>query len=253
MHYIDTHSHLFLKEFDEDRGAVYNRAMNAGVHQMILPNVDSSSLEILLAVCRQFHEHCYPAIGVHPCSIKENWQEELGIHEEVLQKVKVKAIGEIGIDLYWDKTFIKEQELALETQIKWALKNNLPVILHCRESMDRVLEIVSGYKSLTGVFHAFNGTTQQAQRVIDMGFYLGIGGVVTFKNGGIDKALAPLNLEKVVLETDAPYLTPTPHRGKRNESSYIPIIAGKLAEIFNVDVKKVAEITSQNAVNLFKL
>jgi TatD DNase family protein len=253
MKLADTHTHLFLDEFDSDCEQVIQRAINAGVEKMILPNVDSGTIQRLFNTYELAPSNCFPAIGLHPCSVKANYKEELDIHEKILKQHQFVAIGEVGIDLYWDKTFFKEQIIALEKQIEWAIQYNLPVILHCRDSFDKLYEIVSRYKNLKGVFHAFIGNIGQAKKVIGLGFYLGIGGVVTFKNSGLDKVIENINLEHIVLETDSPYLTPVPYRGKRNESAYITFIADKIAGITNIDVKIVADITTKNAVNLFKI
>jgi TatD DNase family protein len=252
MYYIDSHSHLFLEEFNEDRKEVIERANRQGVQKMLLPNVDLSTLQNLLDACNLAPGYLFPAIGLHPCSVKVDYAVELtGLYNQ-LKKNKYYAIGEIGIDLYWDRTYINEQCIALEKQISWALELNLPVILHCRESFEEVIEVVSAYKNLRGVFHAFTGNAMQAHKAIDMGFYLGIGGIVTFKNSGLDKVVTKIPLEKIVLETDSPYLAPVPFRGKRNEPTYIKHIAEKLSVIYNKSLSEVANITTTNAENLFK-
>jgi TatD DNase family protein len=251
MYYIDSHAHLFLEEFDNDRKEVIERAINQGIHKMLLPNVDTSTLQILIDTCQIDTKSLFPAIGLHPCSVKETYINELDILYKSLKNNFFIAIGEIGIDLYWDKTFIKEQIISLEAQIQWALELNLPVILHCRESFDQVYEVVKKIKKLQGVFHAFTGTEIQAKKAIDLGFYLGIGGIVTFKNSGLDKVVSNITLEKIILETDAPYLTPVPYRGKRNEPSYLKYIAEKLSEIFDKSLEEVIKITSLNSENLF--
>lgn len=251
MPFIDTHCHLFLKEFEADAELVIEKSVKAGVTKMVVPNVDSTSILPLLELCNNFKKELYPSIGIHPCSVKENFKEELLIHEKCLESNDFVAIGEIGIDLYWDKTFVKEQIAALEIQLQWALEHNLPAILHCRESFDEVYNIVKNYKNLRGVFHAFSGSCEQALKVIDIGFYIGIGGVVTFKNSNLGNGISSLSMENIILETDAPYLTPAPYRGKRNDPSYIPIIAEKLANIFNYSIKEIEEITTRNALKLF--
>jgi TatD DNase family protein len=251
LSFIDTHTHIFLEEFDTDRNETIERAIHAGVGKMILPNVDSQTITPMLETCKLSPGNCFSAIGLHPCSVKENYIQELQCIENALNSNKFIAIGEIGIDLYWDKTHINEQKIALYKQIEWALHYNLPVILHCRESIDIVLEIVSNYKKLRGVFHAFSGSVEQAKKAIDLGFYLGIGGVVTYKNSGLVNVLSHFSPQNIVLETDSPYLTPVPHRGKRNESAYIIHIAEKLAEIFNTEINDVASITTRNAEELF--
>ena len=251
MYYIDSHAHLFLDEFNEDRKEVIERSIHQGIQKMLLPNVDSSTLTNLRDTCQIAPKSLFPAIGLHPCSVKDNFKDELNVLSDALKKDKYYAIGEIGIDLYWDKTFFKEQIIALETQINWALELNLPVIFHCRESFDHVIEIASKYKNLRGVFHAFTGSKIQAQKVINMGFYLGIGGIVTFKNSGLDKVVSEVPLEKIILETDSPYLAPVPFRGNRNEPSYLKYIAEKLSEISGKSLEEVAKITSSNSENLF--
>ncbi len=251
MKLIDTHTHLFLEEYNEDRKLVIERAINQGIHKMLLPNVDSSTLQNLLNACQIAPQSLFPATGLHPSSVKENCKNELEIIHNSIKKGKFYAIGEIGIDLYWDKTYFKEQIDSLETQINWALEFNLPVILHCRESFDQVYEIVKKYKNLQGVFHAFTGTEIQAKKVVDLGFYLGIGGIVTFKNSGLDKVVSKIPIERIVLETDSPYLTPVPYRGQRNEPSYIKYIAEKLSVIYDKPLDEIANITSSNSESLF--
>ena len=253
MYLIDTHSHLFLEEFDNDRKEVIERSIYQGIKKMILPNVDRITLKPMLEAVDINPEALFPAIGVHPCSIKEGFEEELKLLKILLTLRKYIAIGEIGLDLYWDKTFYAEQVIALEEQINWALDLNLPVILHCRETLDQTIEIVRKYKNLKGVFHAFTGNESQAKEIVEMGFYLGIGGVVTFKNSGLDKVVPSIPINNIVLETDSPYLTPTPFRGKRNEPLYVKLIAEKLAALHNLTIDEVTKATTQNAENLFKI
>jgi len=251
MYYIDSHAHLFLDEFNEDRKEVIEISIHQGIQKMMLPNVDSSTLQNLLSTCQIAPESIFPAIGLHPCSVKENYNTELDVIHNSLKNVKAYAIGEVGIDLYWDKTYFKEQIKALEIQINWALELNIPVILHCRESFDQVYEIVKKYKNLRGVFHAFTGNNIQAQKVIDIGFYVGIGGIVTFKNSRLDKVVSEVPLEKIILETDSPYLAPVPFRGKRNEPSYLKYIAEKLSDIYDISLEEVVKTTSTNSEKLF--
>ena len=253
MYFIDTHAHLFLEEFDADRKDVIERSIHQGIKKMILPNVDYKTLNPMLDTVDINQDALFPAIGVHPCSIKEGYKEELKLIKEALNKRKYKAIGEIGLDLYWDKTFYTEQIEALEEQINWASELNLPVILHCRETLDQTIELVQKYKNLKGVFHAFTGNENQAKQIVDMGFYIGIGGVVTFKNSGLDKVAPSIPLQNIVLETDSPYLTPTPFRGKRNEPIYVKLVAEKLATLHNVHIEEVTIITSKNAEKLFNI
>lgn len=253
MYFIDTHTHLFLEEFETDRKSVIEKAINLGVEKMILPNVDTGTLEQLHAVCRINPRSLFPAIGLHPCSVKTNYNNELAFLKDALKNGKYCAIGEIGIDLYWDKTFYKEQVLALEEQIHWALDYNLPVILHSRESFDQIYNVIKKYKGLRGVFHAFTGDEEHLEKISNIGFFFGIGGIATFKNSGLDKVIPKLQLNKIILETDAPYLAPVPYRGKRNEPAYIINIAEKLSDIFNISIEKIANITSSNAESLFKI
>jgi TatD DNase family protein len=253
MNLIDTHSHIFSEEFENDRASVIENAFNKGVTKIIVPNIDSKTIDAVLNSCKIKSDSIFPTIGVHPESIKANYKEELAAVKSFIEKEKFVAIGEIGIDLYWDKTFYKEQIAALEEQLQWALYYNLPVILHTREAFDQQYEIVKNFKGIKGVFHAFTGNVEQANKIIDLGFYLGIGGIVTFKNSGLDKTVANVPLERIVLETDAPYLTPTPFRGKRNEPAYVILVAEKLASIFNIPVEEVASVTTKNAVSLFKI
>jgi TatD DNase family protein len=253
MYLIDSHTHLFLEEFDTDRNQVVERAIDQSVHKMLLPNVDSSTVNKLIDTCKTNPKSLFPAIGLHPCSVKDNYQGELDTLLKVWQDMKFCAIGEIGIDLFWDKTYFNEQVKVLEMQIGWALQNNLPVILHCRESFEHVYNIVKKYKALRGVFHAFTGTLEQAKKIMDLGFFVGIGGIVTFKNSGLDKIVSEIPLENIVLETDSPYLTPVPYRGKRNEPAYIKHIAKKLSDIFACSLEETAKITSLNTENLFAI
>ena len=256
MHLIDTHTHLFAQQFDEDRLEVVQRALEKGVRQMLLPNIDTNSILPMLDLCTEFPENCFPMIGLHPCDIKENYIEELTFFEEWLQKEKFVAVGEIGIDLYWDKSTLSIQEDAFRRQVELAKKYKLPVAIHVRNSFDEVLSIIDGLNddNLSGVFHCFTGDEAQANHIINYGgFKLGIGGVVTFKNSGLDKTLRTISIEHLILETDSPYLAPTPYRGKRNESSYVVIIAKKLAEIYGKSLEEIASITTQNAKELFKI
>ena len=256
MHLIDTHTHLFAQQFDEDRLEVVHRALEKGVQQMLLPNIDSSSIQPMLNLCTEFPENCFPMMGLHPCDVKENYLEELEIIEEWLQKEKFVAVGEIGIDLYWDKSTLSIQQDAFRKQVELAKKYKLPIAIHVRDSFDEVLAIVDELNddNLSGVFHCFTGNETQANHIINYGgFKLGIGGVVTFKNSGLNKTLSTISTEHLILETDSPYLAPTPYRGKRNESSYVVLVAEKLAEIYGKSVEKIADITTQNAKELFKI
>jgi TatD DNase family protein len=255
MFLIDTHTHLYLEEFDNDRTEVINRAIENDVRYMLLPNIDSSSTEPMLNLCDLFPGNCFPMMGLHPTSVKENYQDELKKVEELLKKRKFYGIGETGIDLYWDKTFIEEQKIAFSRQVELAKEYNLPIVIHSRDSFDEIYEILLKLNSdeLTGVFHCFTGDYEQAKKVTGLGLKLGIGGVLTFKNSNLDKVLEGIDLEHIILETDSPYLTPTPFRGKRNESSYVKYVAEKLATVKNITVDTVYRITSKNAIDLFKL
>ena len=256
MHLVDTHTHLFAQQYDEDRSEVVHRALEKGVQQMLLPNIDNSSIQPMLNLCAKFPNNCFPMMGLHPCDVKENYLEELVIIEEWLQKEKFVAVGEIGIDLYWDKRTLAIQEDAFLKQVELAKKYKLPIAIHVRDSFDEVLAIVDEMNdnNLSGVFHCFTGNEAQANHIINYGgFKLGIGGVVTFKNSGLDKTLSTISIEHLILETDSPYLAPTPYRGKRNESSHVVLVAEKLAEIYGKSLEEIADITTQNAKELFKI
>ena len=254
--FIDTHTHLYLEEFDPDREDTIRRAISSGTLKMLLPNIDSHSWDTMLQLCRQFPINCYPMAGLHPTSVKaDTCETELLKVEEMLRSEAFVAIGEIGIDLYWDKTFLPEQEEALRRQLKLAKKYKLPIAVHVRNSFKEIWNVLKPEtgQELKGVFHCFPGNLAQAQMVIEAGFMLGIGGVVTFRNSGLQDVVKAVGLDHLVLETDSPYLAPVPYRGQRNESSYIPVIAAKVAEITGTTLLQVAEITSKNANKLFKL
>ncbi len=255
MFYIDSHTHLFSSQFDNDRHQVVQKAIDQGVDKMLLPNINSKTLEAMHQLCQDFPQHCYPMMGLHPCDVKDDYEEELKIIKSHLDKGKYVAIGEIGIDLYWDKGTLDIQKKAFRQQLKWAKEYDLPVAIHIRNSFDTIFEVLEEVndQNLRGVFHCFTGSKEQGQKAIEMGFMLGIGGVVTFKNSGLDKVLKELPLDKLLLETDSPYLAPTPYRGQRNESSFITIVAQKLAEIYEVNLEEVAIKTTQNAKTLFNL
>ncbi len=255
MIYIDSHTHLFSSQFDNDRHQVVQKAIEQGVEKMLLPNINSKTIEAVHQLCQDFPQHCFPMIGLHPCDIKNDYEEELKIIKSHLDKGKYVAIGEIGIDLYWDIGTLEIQKKAFRQQLKWAKEYDLPVAIHIRKSFDTIFEVLEEVndQNLRGVFHCFTGSKEQGQKAIEMGFMLGIGGVVTFKNSGLDKVLKELPLEKLLLETDSPYLAPTPYRGQRNESSFITIVAQKLAEIYEVNLEEVAIKTTHNAKTLFNL
>ena len=251
--FIDTHTHLYSEEFDADRTDIITNAINVGVEKLYLPNVDSASIDGMLALEQQFPNNCFPMMGLHPCSVKENYKEELATVKSWLDKRRFFAIGEIGMDLYWDKTFVKEQEFAFKQQIDWALEFNYTIVIHCRDAFAEIFEVLQSYPKLPkGIFHCFSGTADQAKQILAFGnFKLGIGGVVTFKNSGLDKVVEQLSINDFVLETDAPYLAPNPHRGKRNESAYLPLIAKKIAELKNISIHEVEYITTKNAEDIF--
>ncbi len=253
--FTDTHAHLYLEEFDADRDQAVSRALEAGVKYIFLPNIDSKSIGLMQdAVCR-WPQVCFPMMGLHPTSVKANFIEEITTVKQYLadKNYHFCGVGEIGIDLYWDRTYEKEQEEAFNLQLDLALGHGLPVVIHTRNSMEVTLEIMEGRndKGLRGVFHCFSGDVAQAERAVKIGFYLGIGGVVTYKKSGLAAVVAAMPTETLLLETDAPFLPPVPYRGKRNESSYIPLIAAKIAEIKGVSLEEVARVTTDHAVKLF--
>ena len=255
MKLIDTHTHIYLPEFDSDRDEAVNRAQENGIVKLLLPNIDIHSVGPMISTEARFPGICHSMAGLHPTSVKEDYLVQLEIMEELWAKHNFIAIGEIGIDLYWDKTFIKEQMYALRRQIAFAIEKGVPVVIHSRDSFPEVFTILDEFagKGLKGVLHAFTGTVGDAERAIRMGFMLGIGGIVTFKNSGLDKIVSNLGPANLILETDSPYLAPVPYRGKRNESSYIFLINKKLAEIMGMDEEEVAAITYDNSVRLFDL
>ncbi|MES2800366.1 MAG: TatD family hydrolase [Bacteroidota bacterium] len=251
---IDTHTHLFSDAFDEDRNEVVSRAISNGIEFMLLPNIDVSSVDNMFALVDQFPKNCFPMTGLHPGSVNGDWGEKLAILKPYLFERKNVAVGEIGMDLYWDKTFMEEQKLAFRQQISWAKELKLPIVIHAREAFNEIFEIVDELndENLKGVFHCFTGTVEQANHIINYGgFKMGIGGVVTYKNGGLTEVLPSIDPKHLILETDSPYLPPNPHRGKRNESSYIQFVADKLAEIYQVPSSVIAEVTTKNARELF--
>jgi len=255
MNYIDTHTHLFLPEFDTDRDQVIANAKQIGIEKVLLPNVDSGTILPLLDLVDKFPDFCLPMIGLHPTSVNQNYIQELELVESWLLKRKFYAIGEIGIDLYWDKTFIKQQEEAFIYQIKLAKKYDLPIVIHARDSFNEIFNVVKKEigSGLKGIFHAFTGDLEQANQIIEWGFLIGIGGIVTFKNSHLGDVVKNIDINHLVLETDSPYLAPVPKRGKRNESAYIQYIAQKIAEIKEQSANEVARITTLNAKKLFKI
>lgn len=255
----DTHAHLYASEFDADRTEMMKRAFQLGVKRFFLPNIDEESIAPMLQMMKDYPNQCFGMMGLHPCSVKENIVEQLQAIEEALNANSFNAIGEIGIDLYWDKTFFEQQKKAFKIQCLWALDRNLPIAIHCRNAMPEIIELLDELKATTayrhnnfkGIFHCFSGNNNEAKKLIDYGFYLGIGGVLTYKNSGLDKAIDDISLEHLVLETDAPYLAPVPMRGKRNESSFLRHIAEKLAELKQCSLFEVAEITTKNSIHIF--
>ncbi|HEU4469803.1 MAG TPA: TatD family hydrolase [Flavisolibacter sp.] len=252
MHLIDTHTHIYLNEFEKDRDEMMKRAQSAGVYLMLLPAIDAATHGQMLALEAQY-EACRAMMGLHPCSVKEDFEQELALVEDWLGKRKFLAVGEIGLDFYWDKSFVQQQTEAFHRQIGLALRYDLPVSIHSRNATDECIEVIQEYPELRGVFHCFSGTAEQAEKIMAAGFYLGIGGVVTFKNAGLDKVIESKGLSSVILETDAPYLAPVPYRGKRNEPAYVKLVAEKLALLCHCSIEEVAEITTQNARKLFNL
>ena len=255
MKIIDTHTHLYLNQFKDDIDKVIQRSIDKGINKFIFPAIDSTHFDEMHDLKNKYPGSIYLMSGLHPTNVKENYKEELEFVVNSLKSHSYVAIGEIGIDLYWDKTYLKQQQDAFEFQIRLAIKNDLPIVIHCREAFDEIFEILDkeNCSKLRGVFHCFTGTLEQANRAIRLGFKLGIGGVVTFKNGGIDKFLNQIDLKHIVLETDSPYLAPVPFRGKRNESSYITYVIDRLSEIYGLPIKEIASITTKNAEKVFAL
>ncbi|MCB0400479.1 MAG: TatD family hydrolase [Flavobacteriales bacterium] len=250
----DTHSHLYANPFDEDRDQVMYSSISKGISRIFLPNIDSSSIDEMLKLEKAYPENCFAMMGLHPCSVKDNYMEELSLVENWLNKREFCAIGEIGIDLYWDQSTLEIQQEAFRTQINWAKARNLPFVIHCRDAFNEIFEIMDELNDdkMRGIFHCFTGNLEQAQHIINYGgFKLGIGGVVTFKNAGLDQVVAQTDLKHLVLETDSPYLAPTPYRGKRNETAYLIHIAEKVAELHQTSVEYIAEITTSNSKEVF--
>jgi len=249
----DTHTHLYSEAFDNDRDEIIQNAINKGVKRFFIPAIDSSYTEAMLRLKASYPENMFLMMGLHPTHVKENYIEELQHVKDMLGQHDFYAVGEIGIDLYWDKTFLKQQQEAFRLQIQWAKENKLPIVIHCRDAFDEVFEVLESEKgeNLFGIFHCFTGTLEQAHQAISYNMKLGIGGVVTFKNGKIDKFLNQINIKHIVLETDAPYLAPVPYRGKRNESAYIINVQEKLATIYGRGADEIAAITTQNSKEVF--
>lgn len=251
--WIDTHAHIFAKEFEADRADMMQRAQDTAVEKIFMPNIDHTTIDSMLDLERKYPAVCYPMMGLHPCHVKKDFQKELYEVENWLNKRKFSAVGEMGTDLYWDKTFWDQQVEAFTIQVGLAKKHNLPIVVHCRESIDQTLDLVEKLQDgkLKGVFHCFTGSKEQAERLAKLGFYFGIGGVATFKKSGLDTVIPHIPLDRIILETDSPYLAPTPHRGKRNEPAYIPLIGQRVAELKNSNLAEVQQATTKNALTLF--
>ncbi len=255
MVFRDTHAHIYLKDFDKDRDEILSRTFENGVEKIFMPNIDSRSIDKMLDVAAHYPGQCLAMMGLHPCSVKKDFEKELAIVEDYLLKnhTQFVAIGEIGTDLYWDKSLFEQQKEAFLIQINWAKQYGLPIIIHCRESIRETIDFLKPLKDekLRGIFHCFTGTLAEAAEAVELGFHLGIGGVATFKNSGLDTVLSGIDLEHLVLETDCPYLAPVPYRGKRNETSYIPLIAQKIATVRQIPLEEVAEATTRNSISIF--
>ena len=253
MKLIDTHCHLYAQEFNDDRDAMIERAIQQGVEQFYLPAIDSTEIDGMLALEEKYPGVCIAMMGLHPCYVKENYQAELAIVKDWLDKRPFAAVGEIGLDFYWDSNFKEQQCEAFNLQMNWALAKNLPIVIHTRNAMQETIDMVKPFaaKGLKGIFHCFSGSYESAQQIINIGFLLGIGGVITYKNAGLGEVLLNIGLEHLVLETDAPYLTPVPFRGKRNESSYLQYVIEKLSDIKQISKEEIAAVTTANAERLF--
>lgn len=253
--FIDSHAHLYLEQFKDDIDSVISSALENKVQKLFLPNIDSTTTNAMFSLCEKYPDICYPMMGLHPCSVKQNYKEELNHISTIKASKKIYGIGETGIDLYWDKTTRDIQIEAFNQQIQWAIDWKLPIIIHSRDAQDLTIELIENMKhpDLRGIFHCFTGTIEQSEKIKDLNFLMGIGGVATFKNGGMNKTLPDIDVNYLVLETDSPYLSPTPYRGKRNESSYIPLIADKVAEYKNMSKEEVMKVTTKNALTLFAL
>ncbi|OKL38818.1 TatD family hydrolase [Pontibacter flavimaris] len=255
MNLVDSHAHIYSEKFNADRAEAVERSRQEGVSKIYMPNIDHTSIDAMLEAEEKYESVCIPMMGLHPTSVDKDFERELYLVEEWLGKRPFAAVGECGIDLYWDKTFLPQQQEALKVQVALAKKYKLPLVLHTRDSFNETYEIISAAQdgTLKGIFHCFSGTVEEAEKVKELGFLMGIGGVATFKNGGLDKVLPHVQLEDLVLETDCPYLAPAPHRGKRNEPVYLPLVARRVAELMQKPEEEVAEKTTANTLNLFKL
>jgi len=253
--FIDTHTHIYAKQFDDDRTEMIERAIAEGVESFFMPNIDHESIASMYKLEQQYPDRCFAMMGLHPCSVAENVEEDLALIKEHFDQRKFVAVGEIGIDLYWEKKFYDQQVYAFKEQIKWAVSADIPIVIHCRDATPEVLSILRecADEKLRGIFHCFGGSVSEAKEIIDLGFLLGIGGVLTFKKSGLDNTLKEIDLEHIVLETDSPYLAPTPYRGKRNESSYLKLVAEKLSDVKEVPLSQIADITTENARKIFQM
>lgn len=253
--YTDSHTHLYLDAFEKDRDQMIQRAIDSGVTRMLLPNIDSSTITPLSSLAKRYPKHCFPMMGLHPTSVKANYLDELRLIEEALNGNNIIAIGETGMDLYWDKTFLKEQEEVFATQISWALELDLPLVIHARDSFQEIFKVLDkeGSPELRGVFHSFTGGLEELERALAFNFMIGINGIVTFKNSNLSEVVRSIPTDRLLLETDSPFLAPHPYRGKRNESSYLIETAKKTADIYNLTQEELARITSSNAEQLFRL
>jgi len=254
--FVDTHTHIYLEDFNNDRKVIIEECYRLNVKKLFLPNIDLNTIENVIEISNKYKNICYPMVGLHPCSVKQNFRAELKVLKSYIKKINPVAIGEIGLDLYWNKSTINEQIAAFKEQIKWAKEFNLPIVIHARNSYKEIFNVldVLNNEKLTGIFHCFSSNLNDAKHILNYGgFKLGIGGVVTFKNSGLDKILEKIPLKNIVLETDSPYLSPTPFRGKRNKSSYIPLIAKKISEIYKRELSEIEKITTKNALEIFKL
>ena len=253
--YIDSHTHLYLDAFKEDRDQMIQRALEAGVNYLLLPNIDSKTVGPMFSLAERYPGHCLAMMGLHPTSVKENYKEELTFIESQLDREGIIAIGETGIDLYWDKSYLKQQQEVFVTQIRWAMELDLPLVIHARDSFQEIFSALdkAGGPRLRGVFHSFTGTHEDLKRALSFDFMIGINGIITFKNSNLSGVVQSIPIQQLLLETDAPFLAPHPHRGRRNESSYLPEIAAKVAEIHNLSLEEIATITSNNAEQLFRL
>jgi TatD DNase family protein len=254
MNLIDTHAHIYHKQFDADRDEMLKRAFAAGVSRIYMPNIDAESVEPMLELFSKYPGQCFPMLGIHPCDVHEDVEAQIDQLRESYREIPFCAVGETGLDLYWDKSTLPLQQRSLHYHLQWATEHDLPIVLHSRNATNETIEIVEQYtsKGIRGIFHCFSGALSQAQRIVDMGMLLGIGGVVTFKNGGLEEIIRQIPMEFMVLETDAPFLAPVPHRGKRNSPEYLPLLANKISEISSIPFEEVCSITSKNALRLFE-